>query len=240
MVVHVLSSELSVKINNEEIRQHNTPTSTLLQHIADALYNGTNLTALDKIVLVDPSGVEKDYTTNLTFTVGDTLQVSGTINVTESYSVAYIRTYGGGNKYFESAVSFSVNPGDQVQITITISLTLSGSLSGASFSDINLKSFIFKVLANQMSRTQLSIVYVVFNVTNLNTNETADYQQSVSKSKPASNKVSFSGSYTPSYDWALNYVKVKASGGDLYRYTTSITGYANTTITYSDTITVSA
>jgi hypothetical protein len=239
MVSHVLSSELSVKIGGQELKQHNTPTSTLLQHIADALYNGSNLTALSKIVLVDSSGAERDYTTSLTFTVGDTLQVVGTISASASYTVSYVRTYGGSNKYFESSVSFSVASGDQIQITITISLTVSGSLSGASFNISNLKTFIFKVLANQLAVSQLNITYIVFNITNLNTNETADYQVTPSKSKPSSNQVSISGSYTVTFDWALNYVKVKASGGDLYYYTTSITGYSNTQITYSDTITVS-
>ena len=235
----MIESELSVKIKDKELRQHNTPQSILLTHIADALYNGTNLSALDKIVLVDSAGVERDYTTNLTFNVGYTLQVTATITASASYTVNAVRTYSGTNVYFESSVSFTVNTGDQVQITITISLTLSGSLSGATFYNINLKSFIFRVLANQLSRSQLSIMYVVFNLTNLDTNETADYQVSASKSKPASNKVNFTASYTPSFNWGLNYIKVRASGGDLYYYATSITGYANTTITYSDTITVS-
>jgi hypothetical protein len=235
----VIKSDISVKIKDKEVRQHNTPTSTLLTHIADGLYNGTNLTALDKIVLVDSSGAERDYTTSLTFNVGDTLQVTGTITASDSYSVTAVRTYGGTNLYFESSVSFTVNSGDQIQITITISLTLSGLLSGASFYDINLKSFIFRVLANQLSRTQLNIQYIIFNITNLNTNETADYQLTASKSKPASNRVSLTATYTPTFDWALNNVRVKASGGELYGYTTNVTGYANTTITYSDTITVS-
>ena len=235
----MLSSELSVKVGDKELRQHNTPTSTLLTHIADALYNGANLTALSKIVLVDSSGAERDYTTSLTFNVGDTLQVTGTITASDSYTVSAVRTYGGTNLYFESSVSFTVSSGDQVQITITISLTLSGSLSGATFYDINLKLFILKVLANQLSRSNLNIQYIIFNITNLNTNETADYQVTPSKSKPASNKVYISGSYTPTYDWALNNVRVKASGGELYGYTTNITGYANTQITYSDTITAS-
>jgi hypothetical protein len=239
MVVYVLRSELSVKVGDVELKQHNTPTTTLLTHIADALNSGTNLTALSKIVLVDNAGNEKDFTTSLTFTVGDSLQVVGTISVTASYAVSYIRTYAGSNKYFESSVSFSVASGDQVQITITISLTVSGSLTGASFYISNLKTFIFKVLANQLASSQLNITYIVFNITNLNDNTTADYQVTPSKSKPTTTQVSISGSYTPTFDWGLNYVKVRASGGDLYYYTTSITGYANTQITYNDTITVS-
>jgi len=236
----VLSSELSLKIGNVEIKQHNTPTSTLLEHIADALYNGTNLAALSKIVLVDSGGVEKDYTTTLNFTVGDTLKVEGTISATASYTVAYIRTYAGTNKYFESSVSFGVASGDQVQITITISLTASGSLTGATFNLVNLKTFIFKVLANQLDKSQLNIQYIVFNITNLIDNTTADYQVTPSKSKPSANQVSLSASYTPAFDWALNAVKVRAVGGDLYSYTTNITGYANTQITYNDTVTISS
>jgi len=235
----MITSELSLKIGNVELKQHNTPTATLLQHIADALYNGTNLTALSKIVLVDSAGAEKDYTTNLTFTVEDTLKIEGTISVTASYTVAYIRTYAGTNKYFESSVSFSVASGDQVQITITISLSASGSLTGATFNLVNLKTMLFKVLANQLDKSQLNIQYIVFNITNLVDNTTADYQVTPSKSKPSANQVSLTGSYTPAFDWALNSVKIRASGGDLYSYTTNITGYMNTQITYNDTITVS-
>jgi len=239
LVVNVITSELSVKVGDVDIKQHNTPSSTLLTHIADALYSGSNLSALNKIVLVDNTGAEKDSTTSLTFTVGDTLQVVGTISATASYTVNYIRTYAGTNKYFESAVSFSVALGDQVQITITISLTASGSLSGATFYVANLKTLIFKVLANQLAVSNLNIQYIVFNITNLADNTTADYQVTPTKSKPASNQVSISGSYTPAFDWALNSVKVRASGGDLYYYTTSVTGYAQTVIVYTDTITVS-
>jgi len=235
----VLSSELSVKVSDKELRQHNTPTNTLLTHIADALFNGANLTAISRIVLVDSGGNEKDFTSSLTFNVEDTLQVTATITASDSYTVTSIRTYGGANLYFESSVNFTVSSGDQVQITITISLTLSGSLSGGSFYIINLRSFIFRVLANQLSRSQLNITHVVFNITNLNTNETFDYQTTVSKSKPASNRVSLSGSYAPAFDWALNNVRVRASGGELYGYTTNISGYSNTTITYTDSITVS-
>ena len=239
-MVNIISSVLNVKVGNQEINQHNTPTSTLLQHIADALYSGSNLSYLTKIVLVDTSGNEKDSTTNLTFTVGDTLQVVGTITVTASYTVAYVRVYSGTNKYFESSANFSVVSGEQVQITITVSLNITGSLSGATFNIANLKTFIFKVLANQLAVSQLNIQYIVFNLTNFNSGETADYQVTPSKSKPSNTQVSLTASYTPTYDWGLNAVKIRATGGDLYYYTTSITGTKNTTITYSDTINVSS
>ena len=57
-----------------------SPTTTFKNDFAQALYNGTGLSAINKLVLVDTGGTEKDYTTSLTFNiVGDSLQVQGSI-----------------------------------------------------------------------------------------------------------------------------------------------------------------
>jgi len=236
----MLESTLEVKVNDELIAQrHNTPTTTLLTHLADALYNGTNLGAVSKIVLVDDVGNEQDYTTTLTFNVGDTLVIQGTITANRNYNVVKVRTYKGNDLYFESSVSFSVVVGDRIQITITVSMSVSGNLSGGTFVLRYFKTYVFQVLTGQLSVSQLSINQVVYSITNLDANEQLDIILTPTKSKPATNKVSLSASYTTTYTWALSTVTIKCPAGELYYYIASLTGEANTQITYNDTITFS-
>jgi hypothetical protein len=236
----MLESTLEVLKNDELIEQrHNTPTTTLLTHLADALYSGANLGTVSKIVLVDDGGNEQDYTTELTYSVGNTLTIQGTITASRDYNVVKVRTYKGNDLYFESSVSFSVVTNDRIQITITVSMSVSGSLTGGTFVLRNLRTFIFQVLAGQLAVSQLSINQVVFSIFNLDTNEQYNITLTPAKSKPASNKVSLSVSLTPDYTWALDTVTVKCLMGELYYYTTNLSGNRGTQITYNDTITFS-
>jgi len=236
----MLESTLEVKVNDELIAQrHNTPTTTLLTHLADALYGGTNLGAVTKIVLVDDGGNEQDYTTTLTFNVGDALAIQGTITASKSYNVVKVRTYKDNDLYFESSVSFSVISGDIIQITITVSMTVSGSLTGGTFVLRYFKTYVFQVLAGQLAVSQLNIDQVVFSITNLDTNEQYNITLTPTKSKPATNKVSLSVSYTPNYTWALSSVSVRSPAGELYYYATNVTGNRGTQIIYDDTVTFS-
>jgi hypothetical protein len=236
----MLESTLEVKVNDELIAQrHNTPTTTLLTHLADALYNGTNLGAVSKIVLVDDEGNEQDYTTDLTFNVEDTLTIQGTITANRNYNVVKVRTYKGNNLYFESSVSFSVTTDDRIQITITVSMNVSGSLTGGTFVLRYFKTYVFQVLAGQLSVSQLSINQVVYSITNLDTNEQYNITLTPTKAKPTTTQVSLSASYTPTYTWALSSVTIKCPAGELYYYTVNLTGEVNTQIIYNDTITFS-
>jgi hypothetical protein len=236
----MLESTLEVKLNDELIAQrHNTPTTTLLTHLADALYNGTNLGTVSKIVLVDDGGNEQDYTTTLTFNVGDTLIIQGTITVSRSYNVVKVRTYKGNDLYFESSVSFSVVPNDRIQITITVSMSVSGSLTGGTFVLRYFKTYVFQVLAGQLAVSQLNVNQIVFSITNLDTNEQYNITLTPTKAKLTTTQVSLSASYTPTYTWALSTITIKCPAGELYYYTVNLTGEANTQITYNDTITFS-
>jgi hypothetical protein len=236
----MLESTLEVLKNDELIEQrHNTPTTTLLTHLADALYSGTNLGTVSKIVLVDDSNNEQDYTTTLTFNVGDTLTIQGTITASRDYNVVKVRTYKGNDLYFESSVSFSVVTNDRIQITITVSISVSGTLSGGTFVLRNFKTYVFQVLAGQLAVSQLSINQVVLGITNLDANEQYNIPLSPTKSKPTATQVSLSVSYTPEYTWALGSVTVKCQAGELYYYVVSLTGNRGTQITYNDTITFS-
>jgi hypothetical protein len=236
----MLESTLEVFKNDELIAQrHNTPTTTLLKHLADALFSGTNLGAISRIVLVDDGGNEQDYTTTLTFNVGDTLVIQGTITANRNYNVVKVRTYKGNDLYFESSVSFSVATGDRIQITITVSMSVNGNLSGGTFVLRYFKTYVFQVLAGQLSVSQLSINQVVYSITNLDTNEQYNITLTPTKAKPTATQVSLSVSYTPTYLWALSTITIKCQAGELYYYTVNLTGEANTQITYNDTITFS-
>jgi hypothetical protein len=236
----MLESTLKIEVNDELIAQrHNTPTTTLLTHLADSLYSGTNLGTISKIVLVDDSNNEQDYTTELIYSVGDTLTIQGTITASRSYNVVKVRTYKGNDLYFESNVNFSVVTNDRIQITITVSMSVSGSLTGGTFVLRNLKTYVFQVLAEQLAVSQLSINQVVFSIFNLDTNEQYNITLTPTKSKPTATQVSLSASYTPNYTWALDSITVKCQAGELYYYVVSLTGSRGTQIIYNDTITFS-
>jgi len=220
-------------IGGEKI--HNSPTATLKQHIINALNAGADLSQINKIVFVDSSNVERDYTTSLTYDITDKLTITGTIDVTDSYSVAYIRLYAGTNAYFEASKTMTVNSGDRIQVTVNITVSLSGTLGGSNVIDNNFSLFIYKVLAGQLSATALNIVNVIFRVTNLDTNETYDINGVVSKAV-SDTSISIESEISLDYPWALNSVSVKASD-KLYTYTTNYTGEP-ASIKYTDTLTI--
>jgi len=133
--------ELGVKITGElkvngETVGFSSPTTTLRADIVNEVgSNSTYISKIDKIVLVDSNGNERDYTTSLSYTdhtplASPSVDISGTINITASYNVAYIRLYAGTKKYFEYGWSRSVYSGDQVLVQVTITVSASGSLSG--------------------------------------------------------------------------------------------------------------
>jgi hypothetical protein len=95
--------------------------------------NTTYVSQINKIVLVDNTGAERDYTTSLSYSnpSGNQARISGSISITASYTVSYVRAYAGSKKYFETSWSRTVSSGDAVDVTLTITINVNGTLSGS-------------------------------------------------------------------------------------------------------------
>jgi len=235
----MIESELKVKVGDADVKASNSPTTTLLKHIIDALYSGTNLNEITKIVLVDNNNVERDYTTSLTFTSDSTLTVKGTITCTASYTVTKVRTYSGSNLYFETSVNFSVSVGVSVEITVTITLNFTGSIPAGAVYLRNLRTFFYNVLRNAAEASVLNITSVIFRIVNLETYEIYDIPVTPVKTRVSDTQMTLTASYTPNYDWGLYSVKVAAGSAELYEYSTFADGGRGVKVTYTDTITSS-
>jgi len=133
--------EIGVKITGElkvngEVAGFSSPTTTLRADIVNEVGSDAGyISKIDKIVLVDSNGSERDYTTSLSYTDNTDqsppkVVISGTINITAGYNVVWIRLYAGSKKYFEYGWSRTVYVGDQVLVQVTVTVTSSGSLSG--------------------------------------------------------------------------------------------------------------
>jgi hypothetical protein len=85
---------------------HNSPTDTLRLHLLRSLAGDTTLPAtIDKIVLVDDTGAERDYAsvsaTSWSAPSPGSRRVTVSITTSASYTVAKIRVYAGAYLYFE-------------------------------------------------------------------------------------------------------------------------------------------
>ena len=122
-------------INGEEAG-HASPQDPLLNDIvnevgSDDLY----ISQITKIVLVDSGGSERDSTESLEYTDNTgasppEVVIHGVIDITANYTIASVRLYAGTKLYFETAWSKAVEAGDKVDITVTIRMEVTGSLSG--------------------------------------------------------------------------------------------------------------
>jgi len=219
-----------------------SPTTTFKNDFAQALYNGTGLSAINKLVLVDTGGTERDYTTSLTFNiVGDSLQVQGSISITASYTIAKVRLYSGTKLYFDTSVSEqkSVSSGDTVVATVSITYSLSGTLSNYSIVMDYLRSTLYDVLRGTKSASALNVSTIRIYVYNVNTRTTTYYNQTPTKSI-SGNVVTWSASLTVDYDFELRNIEIYAGTTRLYYWNltgTAPSGSAGTAISYSETFT---
>jgi hypothetical protein len=132
-------SEIGIRIKGElEVNGvpvgETSPQDPLFDDIVNEVgSNTTYVSKIDKIVLVDNTGAEKDSTTSLTYSnpTGNQAQIKGTISVTANYTVSSVRAYAGTKKYFETSWSRTVSSGDAVDVTLTITINVSGTLSGS-------------------------------------------------------------------------------------------------------------
>ncbi|MEM4570123.1 MAG: hypothetical protein QXE66_02315 [Desulfurococcaceae archaeon] len=221
-----------------------SPTSTLRNHLLYALYNGTQLGSLTKMVLVDTAGSERDYTTTLNFTVGDSLVVQGTITVTASYTIAKVRLYSGTNLYFDTPVSEqkAVSPGDTVTATVTITLSGSGSLTGYTYVLDQLRPYFYDVLRGARTASALDINKIRIYIRNVDTGQTLYYDQTPSESIDTTNlRLTMSVSITPDYTWETRNIEIYAGAARLWYWNLTGTpkgGSPGTTLSYSETVSV--
>jgi len=219
-----------------------SPTDTFKIDYATALYNGTALGAINKLVLVDTAGTERDYTTSLTFNiVGDSLQVQGSVSITASYTIAKVRLYSGTKMYFDTAVSEqkSVASGDTVVATVSITYNASGTLTNYSFVMDYLRSTLYDVLRGAKTASALNVSTIRIYVYNVDTGQTTYYNQTPTKSATA-NQVTWSTSLTLDYDFELRNIEIYAGTTRLYYWNltgTPPSGSAGTAISYSETFT---
>jgi hypothetical protein len=216
-----------------------SPTITLRQHVIRALYNGTLLSKIDKIKLVGTDGYEYDYTSSLSYSVsGNQLTITCSITVTAVYTIAKVRAYAGTNLYFETALSTpqSVSEGDVVNITLTITVSISGTLTygGSTYSMtmVDFGNLVCNVLAGSETPNRLKISSITFVGTAGNINVGTSNTLSADGLS-----VSFTGSGSTPVNNTITEIDVLAPTRTLWKYTgLSVSVTAGSTLSYSEKV----
>ncbi|MEM2483096.1 MAG: hypothetical protein QW365_08390 [Candidatus Nezhaarchaeales archaeon] len=133
---------MSIKVSGElylnevKLEGLNSPTD---QFKDDVVYDvGSDyspvLDKIDKLVLVDTAGTERDYTTpTATLDYGNArVTLTGTVTASASYTCNRVRAYSGTKCYFEYTLSPSVSISSGVTYRVTYIITLSISLTSSS------------------------------------------------------------------------------------------------------------
>jgi hypothetical protein len=216
-----------------------SPTTTLKQHVIRALYDGTLLSKITKIALVDTGGSERDSTTSLSYSVsGNQLTITCSITASASYTIGKVRAYAGTTLYFETTPSTqpAVNSGDTVNVTLTITVSISGTLSygGSSYSMtmVNFGNLVCNVLAGNTSASGLKV-----NLINFVGGSTSN---SVGTSNTISGdglSMSFTGTIQVITGYTINTVEIYGLTQLLWKYTgLSVTVSDESTVTYSEQV----
>jgi hypothetical protein len=216
-----------------------SPTTTLKQHVIRALYDGTQLSKITKIALVDTGGTERDSTTSLSYSVsGNQLTITCSITASASYTIGKVRAYAGTTLYFETTPSTqpAVNSGDTVNVTLTITVSISGTLSygGSSYSMtmVNFGNLVCNVLAGNTSASGLKV-----NLINFVGGSTSN---SVGTSNTISGdglSMSFTGTIQVITGYTINTVEIYGLTQLLWKYTgLSVTVSDGSTVTYSEQV----
>lgn len=134
------SVNLEVKFNSKILvdnrEYHNSPTDTLKTDFINALLgtDSTPLTMIDRIVLVDTAGAERDSATLTSAdwtvdTVNRRISTSKAITATASYTFNRVRLKSGTKTYFEASVeSRSVSSGTVVNVSVVITMSITWSV----------------------------------------------------------------------------------------------------------------
>jgi hypothetical protein len=117
---------------NSEVA-HASPTDTLKSDVITALLSDSSvLTGIDKLVVVDSGGVERD---SVTVATADFQPVTGGYKVSKqfkasaSYTAAKVRAYSGTKLYFEGSLPSPVSVVANATYTLTFTFTVSLSIS---------------------------------------------------------------------------------------------------------------
>jgi hypothetical protein len=238
-----VSGELAVNSNTTSTTSitslHGTPTTTVRQHVIRALFDGTQLSKITKIVLVDTGGTERDSTTSLSYSVsGNELTIACTISVTASYTIARVRSYADTYLYFDTTVSpqISVSSGDIVTVTLKITASISGTLTygtaSYSMTMVDFGNLAVSVLAGTKSASDLKISGVIFVC------QTASYNASPTKNISSDGlTVYFSASATIISADTLTAIEIWAPVKTLWKYSgLSIPLPAGSSVSYSESV----
>jgi len=228
-----------LNVNSNTVSLHGSPTTTVRQHIIRALYDGTLLSKITKIVLVDTNGTERDSTTSLSYSVsGNELTISCSISVTAGYTIARVRSYAGTYLYFETSVSpqVTVSAGDVVTVTLKITVSISGTLTYGtatySLTMVDFGNLAVSVLAGTRSASDLNISAVAFVCTQ------ATYNVGTTKTISSDGlMLYFTASTTVIAQETLTAVQIWTSERELWRYAgLSIPLPAGSTVSYAEAV----
>jgi len=216
-----------------------SPTTTLKQHVIRALYDGTQLSKITKIALVDTGGTERDSTTSLSYNVsGNQLTITCSITATASYTIGKVRAYAGTNLYFETTPSTqpAVNSGDTVNVTLTITVSISGTLtyggSNYSMTMVNFGNLVCNVLAGNTSASGLKI-----NLINFVGGSTSNSVGTSNTLSADGLSVSFTGTIQVITGYTINTIEIYGSTQLLWKYTgLSVAVTDGSTVTYSEQV----
>ena len=153
-----------IKLGEKSSQLKGSPTATVRKHVIRALYDGTGLKKIDKIVLVDTAGVERDSTTSLSYsTYINELTITCSITATANYTVAKVRAYAGTDLYFETTPSEqkSVGAGYKVDVELKIVASMSGSVTYDSYSQplvqVMIHALIVDILAGAKTADRIKV-----------------------------------------------------------------------------------
>jgi len=216
-------------------------TDAFRSDFAQALYNGTGLSAVTRVVLVDIYGTERDSATDLTFEVsGGALYIRASITASASYTCRYVRVYAGAKRYMDAQLptDAQVASGTTYSVTVLYTYTPSGSMSNYTFVDVNLRSTLYDVLRGAKSASALNITKARIYVTNIDVfpPTTTYYDLTLSKSVSGT-RVTWSGSLTLDYNAEVEDIEVYAGVFILYKWSVStpVGVSAGSTVSYSET-----
>jgi hypothetical protein len=158
-----------IKLGGRSSQLKGSPTTTVRQHVIRALYDGTGLKKIDRIVLVDTAGNERDSTTSLQYNrYINKLTITCSITATASYTIAKVRAYAGADLYFETVPDQQppVSAGYKVDVTLEIVVNMSGSVAYDSASrpltPVYIHVLIASILGGERTASAINIVRVEF------------------------------------------------------------------------------